>query len=192
MRPVRRARYAPATSAIQSRVSGLPSHLPEAWPVSRFSQTEMALVAQFYSNEIAAFLPDTVLCLHLHQPLENYTPDGAPGELSPMVLALPPSAPLNVRPDGIANPYILTRDVEWVNDVEPDWIDVDAHGENVGLYLDTKFGGAAPDEVLFSRASSWESLRNAQRDSISGVPSLVLIRRAGENHLVVHSGEEPR
>ena len=183
-KPVKRARYVAPSESVRSRLGGLPSHLPSRWPHSAITGTPMAFVAQFYRDELAPLLPDDILCIQLYQPLENYDPNQAPGELSPLVVTIPRGAALNVSNSGIANPHIRQLDVEWEDDVESEWIDPERDDENLGLYLRTKFGGAAPDEAIF-RSGRFVGVIADRGEGINlGMPSLVLVRRDSSFELV--------
>ena len=188
MPPVKRARYVSPTAAARSRMGGLPSHLPPQWPRSAVTGTEMGFLGQFYSAELAPFLSSDLLCLQLYQPLENYSPTEAPGELSPLVISVPHGARENVAGEGVRNPHIRLLDIEWVDDVEPEWVDaLMLAPEEVEQYIATKFGGAAPDESVH-RSSLYVGILAEGPEGLNlGVPSLVLIKRAGQYELVMET-----
>ena len=72
-----------------------------------------------------------------------------------------------------------SHDIEWIDDIEPDWGDpLDVDADAVGRYLSTKFGGAAYDEEVFRSGRQVGLIAERSEGFVFGVSPLILLREA--------------
>lgn len=125
------------------KVGGLPTHLPESFPVSKFTGKKLGFLMQIYCDGERLDIENT-LCLHIYQSTE--IDDGDDPSL--VILKLRKDSRVNTGL-GVKYPDIEEQEIEWTIDEEPDILPVSLEMEASNLkMLGSKLKGATPAEYF--------------------------------------------
>lgn len=92
------------TGDCPDRIGGLPTHLPEGFPVCESTGETLAFIAQLYCTPERLAIQDT-LCVQLYQD-DEYEP-------APVAIRIPIDAQLNRENCGLAHPDIKRLRIDW-------------------------------------------------------------------------------
>jgi hypothetical protein len=97
------------------RIGGLPTHLPEAFPICADTGQEMAFLVQLYSFHDRFNVPGAV-CIQLYQC--RGVDDGE--DPNPIAVKVPIGALLNEAHRGTSQPTVMPYDIIWDRKEDPD------------------------------------------------------------------------
>jgi hypothetical protein len=126
------------TPAIQDRIGGTPTHLPECFPISSITKKELCFLMQLYNINVPG-----ILCLQIYQSGELDEGD----DPTPVVISVRKNAPINIlnfgRPcSGLKISSILCSELS----MEPDsWPKLSGISNDLLKLTSSKIGGLSPN-----------------------------------------------
>lgn len=115
------------------KIGGLPTHLPEVFPVCNSTGEELAFIAQIYCTNERLAVPNT-LCVQLYQDLED--------DPLPVAIRLPLGAKANSENVGCVHPDIRRLRIDWQLEHDPDEVpDSLELTDNERRLMESKVGG---------------------------------------------------
>lgn len=104
-------------------IGGVPSHLPDVYPIHSATNLPMSFIAQFHVDGIRLEIPGKSF-LHLYLPPVDWDPD-------PLIVLLPQNAQLNSTESGAKDKWAMEFDIAWDivddPDSEPDIAEIDRY-----------------------------------------------------------------